>query len=169
MGIFGSNPKQQPLNYGEIFAIWTNIGTNHGFIAAYQTFYNHTGDEDLRKLLEEAIKMMEEENKQLVPILKNNGVGLPPAPPERPIAQLEEIPVGARFNDPEISAVLSMNTTNGLMACSTAMGLSTREDIGMMYGQFHYTKAQFGAKLLRLNKEKGWLIPPPLHTQVNLQ
>ncbi len=50
MGIFGSNPKQQPLNYGEIFAIWTNIGTNHGFIAAYQTFYNHTGDEDLRKL-----------------------------------------------------------------------------------------------------------------------
>ena len=169
MGIFGSNQKQQPLNYGEIFSIWTNIGTNHGFIAAYQTFYNHTGDEGLRKLIEEAIKMMEDENKQLIPILKNNGVGLPPAPPERPVAQLEEIPVGARFNDPEISAALSMDTAKGLVACSTAMGLCTREDIAMMYGQFHYTKAQFGAKLLRLNKSKGWLIPPPLHTQVNLQ
>lgn len=33
----------------------------------------------------------------------------------------------------------------------------------MMYGQFHMNKAQFGAKMLKLNKEKGWLIPPPLH------
>lgn len=24
-------------------------------------------------------------------------------------------------------------------------------------------KAQLGAKLLRLNKNKGWLVPPPLH------
>jgi len=30
-------------------------------------------------------------------------------------------------------------------------------------GQFHMAKAQLGAKLLRLNKNKGWLVPPPLH------
>ena len=33
----------------------------------------------------------------------------------------------------------------------------------MMYGQFHIQKAALGAEVLRLNKEKGWLIPPPLH------
>lgn len=33
----------------------------------------------------------------------------------------------------------------------------------MMFGQFYATKAQFGSRLLRMNKEKGWLIPPPLH------
>jgi hypothetical protein len=32
-----------------------------------------------------------------------------------------------------------------------------------MYGQFHAQKMALGAKVLRLNKEKGWLIPPPLH------
>lgn len=38
-----------------------------------------------------------------------------------------------------------------------------REDIAMMFGRFHMQKATFGAKLLRMNKEKGWLVPPPLH------
>jgi len=32
-----------------------------------------------------------------------------------------------------------------------------------MYAQFHTGKAQLGARLLRLNKTKGWLVPPPMH------
>ena len=79
---------------------------------------------------------------------------LPPAPPERPEARIEDIPPGARFNDPEISASLSIDVAAGLVACSQAMGMSTREDVGLMYGQFHISKAQLGAKLLRFNKIK---------------
>jgi hypothetical protein len=33
----------------------------------------------------------------------------------------------------------------------------------MMYGQFPNQKTALGAKVLRLYKEKGWLVPPPLH------
>nr|WP_106783110.1 DUF3231 family protein [Lysinibacillus timonensis] len=165
MGILKSNknPKEEPLHYGEIFAIWSHVLGNNGLIAAYQTMYNHTGDQELAKLLEEAITGMEEENQQLKDILKLNGVGLPPAPPERPIARIEDIPPGAKFMDQEISAKLSADIAAGLVACSTTIGMSTREDIAFMYGQFHMVKAQLGAKLLRLNKTKGWLIPPPLH------
>ena len=163
MGILSGNPKDEPLHYGEVFGIWTNLATNNGLIAAYQTFYNHAGDEDLRKLIEEAVQGMEEENKQLEKVLKVNAVGLPPAPPARPVARSEDIPVGAKFNDPEISAALSLDVAAGLVACSQAMGGSIREDIGMMYGQFHTAKAQLGVKLLRLSKSKGWLITPPLH------
>ncbi len=43
------------------------------------------------------------------------------------------------------------------------MRMSTREDIGLVYGQFHAAKAQLDVKLLRLNKAKGWLVAPPLH------
>lgn len=43
------------------------------------------------------------------------------------------------------------------------MGEAIREDIALMFGQFHIQKAALGAKALRLNKEKGWLVPPPLH------
>jgi hypothetical protein len=43
------------------------------------------------------------------------------------------------------------------------MGQCIREDIAGMFGQFHTQKAALGVKVLRMNKEKGWLIPPPLH------
>ena len=63
--------------------------------------------------------------------------------------------------------MLSAGLAAGLVACSTIMGQCLREDIAMMFGQFHVQKAAFGAKMLRLNKEKGWLVPPPLHHHKN--
>ena len=116
-------------------------------------------------LFRSAIQGMKEEKKQVEELLKANGIALPPAPPERPVANLEDIPPGARFTDPEISAAVSKDVAEGLVACSTMIAQSIREDIAVMYGQFHMGKAQFGAKMLKLNKNKGWLIPPPLQVK----
>ncbi|WP_274309964.1 DUF3231 family protein [Solibacillus daqui] len=163
MGMFSGNPKDEPLHYGEVFSIWTNLATNYGMIAGYQTFYNHAGDKDLKNIIAEIIQGAKEEVRHLQEILKTNGIALPPAPPERPNARPEDIPPGAKFNDPEISAALSLDAASGLVACSQAMGMCIREDIALMFGQFHTARALLGAKLLRLNKNKGWLVPPPLH------
>ena len=165
MGILSGNPKDEPMHYGEVFGTWTHVAVNNGLIAAYQGFINHIGDEDLKKLVEEAIQALKDERSQVEQLLKENGIGLPPAPPERPIANLEDIPPGARFSDPEISAAVSKDVAEGLVAASTVMGQAIREDIAGMYGQFHMAKAQFGLKMLRLNKTKGWLIPPPLQVK----
>ena len=163
MGILSGNPTDEPMHYGEVFGTWSFLTTTKGLIAGYQTHLNHTGDEDLRKLLEEAIQGGQQEMKQIEVLLKANGIGLPPTPPERPKACLEDIPVGARFQDPEIAAMLSANIAAGLVSCSAIIGQSIREDIAVMFGQFHLQKATLGLKVLRLNKEKGWLVPPPLH------
>lgn len=132
-------------------------------ISGYQTLINHAGDDDLKKILAEAINLGKQETKQVEELLKENGIGLPPASPEPPAACLEDIPVGARVPDPAIAATLSADTAASLVLCSQVIGKSIREDVAMMYGQFHNQKAVLGAKVLRLNKEKGWLIPPPLH------
>jgi Protein of unknown function (DUF3231) len=50
-----------------------------------------------------------------------------------------------------------------LVLCNELIGQCITEDIAKMYGQFHLGKAQFGAKMLKLHKEKAWLIHPPLH------
>ncbi|MRH43418.1 DUF3231 family protein [Aquibacillus halophilus] len=163
MGILSGNPKDEPMHYGEVFAAWSFLMASQDGIAGYQTKLNHAGDEDLQKLLQEAIQQCQQESKQIEELLKENGVGLPPAPPERPNACVEDIPTGARFQDRETGAGLSAVTAAGLVACSQIIGQSIREDIAMMFGQFHTQKATLGAKALRLNKEKGWLIPPPLH------
>ncbi|MGF2615906.1 DUF3231 family protein [Rossellomorea vietnamensis] len=163
MGILSGNPKEEPMHYGEVFGTWSFLMAAKGMMAGYQTLKNHAGDADLNKFIEELIQNGQQEIKQIEELLKENGVGLPPSPPERPNACIEDIPVGARFQDPEISATISMDIAGGLVACSQAIGQSIREDIAMMFGQFHMQKAALGGKLLRLNKEKGWLIPPPLH------
>ncbi|MGB5945094.1 DUF3231 family protein [Paenisporosarcina sp.] len=168
MGILSGNPKDEPMHDGEVFGVWSFITANNGLLSIYQAFINHVGDKDLKMMLEDAVRMMKDENKQASELLKANGVALPPALPDRPVASAEEIPVGARFMDPEISAILSVNGAAGLVACSQMIGQSIREDIGLMFGHFHMNKAQFGAKLLKLNKEKAWLIPPPLHVAPQL-
>lgn len=163
MGILSDNPQNEPMHYGEVFGVWSYLATTKGLLATYQTFINHTGDKDLRRFLDDVTGIMKQEIEQVENLLKVNGVGLPPSPPERPTANLESIPVGARFKDPEIAAGVSINIAAGLVACSQVMGQSIREDIALMFGQFHMTKAQYGARLLRINKDKGWLVPPPLH------
>ncbi|KAB8138165.1 DUF3231 family protein [Gracilibacillus oryzae] len=163
MGVLSGNPANEPMHYGEVFSAWSFLSGAKGMVAGYQTKLNHAGDEDLRKLLQEAIDASNQEMKQIETLLKENGIGLPPTPPERPHARLEDIPAGARFMDQEIAAALSASIAAGLVTCSQIMGQSIREDIAMMFGQFHTQKATLGAKVLRLNKEKGWLIPPPLH------
>lgn len=164
MGMCGGNPKQEPMHYGEVMGVWSALSIAKGQLARYQIFYNHAGDEDLKKfihdMVENVIRPGIEENEAL---LKENGVSLPVAPPERSEANREDIPVGARINDPEISAAISKDIAQGLVADSTLIGQCIREDIAMMYGQFHMKKAQMGAKLLKMNKEKGWLVAPPLH------
>jgi hypothetical protein len=125
---------------------------------------NHTGDEDLKHFLKDMVQnKTRPEIEQLQELLKENGVQLPPAPPERPEANLEAIPPGARLNDPEIAASVARDITTGLVACSQIMGQCTREDIATMFGTFHMQKAQYGANLLKMQKEKGWLVVPPLH------
>lgn len=163
MGILSDNPQNEPMHYGEVFGVWSYLLGAKGASVAYQTLINHTGDTDLRKFLEDKIRATKQEIEQIENLLKANNTGLPPSPPERPTASLESIPVGARFNDPEIAASVSKDIATGLVTCSQIMGQSIREDIGMMFGQFHMTQAQLGVRLLRISKEKGWLVPPPLH------
>ncbi|GGD04894.1 membrane protein [Thalassobacillus devorans] len=166
MGILTGDPKEQPLHYGEVFGMWSYLAVAKGNYTRYQTFMNHAGDKELKKLLEELIEGIKHESESIEEILKTNGIALPPSAPERSNATLEDIPVGARFNDPEVSAQVSADLSLGLVACSQVIGQCTREDVAMMFGQFHMNKAQAAAKALRLNKEKGWLVTPPMHTKV---
>ncbi|AYC30516.1 DUF3231 family protein [Paenisporosarcina cavernae] len=164
MGILSGNAKDEPLHEGEVFGIWSYMLANNGLKSLYQLFINHAGDKELISLLKDAVQTIQTEENQTGELLKSNGIGLPPTLPDRPQATAEQIPVGARISDQEIMGILSMNVAQGLVACSMVMGQCLREDVGMMFGQFHAAKALMGAKVLRLTKEKGWVVPPPLHS-----
>ena len=163
MGILDGNPKDEPMHYGEVYMVWTHSTLAKGALSCYQAYLNHAGDKDLKKIIGELIDQKQLEIKELDELLLANGITPAPALPVRPEVSLEDIPAGARFTDPEISAALAVETAAGLAACSSAMGQSIRVDIAALYAKYHMTLAAIGAKILKLNKEKGWLVPPPLH------
>jgi Protein of unknown function (DUF3231) len=163
MGILSGNPQDEPMHYGEVYGTWLAVITGKAMVVAYQTLLNHAGDKELKNLIQEAIDKGKQDITTIENLLKENGVGLPPTPPERPEADLEAIPTGARFMDNEIAAKMSADVAAGLIADSQMIGQCIREDLATLFGTMHTQKAAFGAKLLRLNKEKGWLVPPPLH------
>ncbi|UKS27927.1 DUF3231 family protein [Paenibacillus sp. HWE-109] len=162
MGILSGNPKDEPLHYGEIFSVWQASTVAKGAVSCYQAYLNHSGDKELKKVLDDLIDQAKLEIKELDKILVDNGIPPIPMLPERPSVKLEDIPVGARFTDPEISAKIAADTSLGLVACSQAMGQAIRVDIGALFAKYHITKAALGLKILEMSKEKGWLIPPPL-------
>lgn len=127
---------------------------------------NHAGDDDLKRELQSLHQTMEEETVKLTQLLKENGIPLPPETPERSVADAVTIPPGARMLDPEIANLVSMNLGQGLVSCSMVMGQCVREDVAMLFGQFHAAKALAGAKWLRMMKEKAWLVVPPLQQQI---
>lgn len=162
MGILSGNPKHEPLHYGEVFDIWQASTVAKGNVSSYRLLKNHCGDKELMKILDQVINQAELEVSELDTILLKNGLIPSPRLPERPEAKLEDIPAGARFTDQEIAAMIAANVGAGLAACSMTMAKSVREDVAALFKKYHDTKAAIGLKTLRLSKENGWLIPPPL-------
>lgn len=164
MGILSGNPKEEPLHAGEVFNLWSHLFEIKGLLVTLQVLNSHTGDHDLKAFLDNfSESCMKEEEEKVETILKENGIRLPPAPPDRPMVNLEDIPAGARFNDTEIAVLLGQMLMAGKLFCSYVMSIAIREDIREMYDQFHSKRVEYHGKLLKMNKEKGWLVPPPLN------
>ncbi|OAB44514.1 DUF3231 family protein [Paenibacillus glacialis] len=165
MGILNGNPKDEPMHYGEINSVWQGSMVARGAVSCYQAFLYHAGDKDLKKILGDLIDQAKLEIKEFDKLLSDNGLAPAPIMPERPPVKLEDIPAGARFTDPEIAAKIAADISVGLVACSQAMGQSIRVDVGALFAKYHLTLTGFGVRILQMNKEKGWLIPPPLQVK----
>lgn len=166
MGIMSGDPKEEPLHAGEVYHLWNHLFESKALLVTLQVLMNHTGDEDLKKFLSDFSKdCIKQEEEQVESLLKENGLRLPPAPPDRPMVNLEDIPAGARMNDPEVAALIGKEMLAGKLLCSYIMSMAIREDIGQMFNEFHTQRVELHNKLLKMNKDKGWLVPPPLNTK----
>lgn len=164
MGILTGNQKKEPLHYGEVFGVWNHLLMARGCLAKYQLLINHAGDKDLIKFMEKMIRnVIEPEMESLDALLKENGIMPPPAAQEKPIIDRNNIPPGARFSDMEIASCVSHDIALALVECSKIIGLSHREDIAVFFTKHHQQLALFGGQLLKINKDKAWLVMPPLH------
>lgn len=155
-----------PLHAGEIFHLWSYLYSTKAYLVTMQVFINHTEDQQLKDVLEDVLEScFAQEEQQVEGLLKETGIRLPPAPPDRPHVNIEDIPAGARFNDAEIPGLIQHQLVSSRVLCSYITGISHREDIRTLFQDFQTEKAGFEQKLMQLSKEKGWLVSPPIQTK----
>lgn len=166
MGILSGNPQNEPLHYGEVFGLYTQLSVAKAALDGYQVYFNHTGDTDLKDFIKDVINnSIKPSIKEIEEVLVANDVVVPPTPAERPEVDIEQIPVGARLQDAQIAYAIARDIANGITAMSALISQCIREDIAMMLTQQNAKALKNGAKLLQIMKEKGWLVPPPLHME----
>ena len=159
-----NNYKDNFLHYGEVFNICTYLSKAKDCLVKYQTLINHCEDTELSSFIKSMLEdVVIPEIKKMESILKANGVDIPPTPQEKPMADYNTIPVGARFLDPQIATCVLDDIAMNLVACSQIIGISIREDIGKMFAAHHTELVKNGHNLLNIMKNKGWLVNPPLH------
>lgn len=164
MGI--NKTTEEPFHSGEIYHLWAYLYSNKNLLVKMQVFINHTGDHDLKAYLEELVEScFEQEAQQVEAILKEAGIRLPPAPPDRPNVEIEDIPAGARFHDPEIAIFVQNELITGRQLCSYVTGIVIQEDIRTMFSEFYSQKEEYEQKIINLSKEKGWLVTPPINVK----
>ncbi|HLQ97474.1 MAG TPA: DUF3231 family protein [Candidatus Dormibacteraeota bacterium] len=160
----GNSEEQQPFHSGEVYHLWSYLHETKENLVTIQVLRNHTEDEDLKLLLDDVMEnSYQDEEQQVEAILKESGIRLPPAPPDRPNVELQDIPAGARFNDSEIARLIQKELTAGMQLCSYMMGISSQEDIASLFEEFHSLKAEHEWKLVKIIKEKGWYVSPPIN------
>ena len=155
---------KEPFHSGEIYHLWNYLYEAKEIIVTIQVARNHTEDKDLKLFLDDIMESnLTEEEQQVEVILKETGIRLPPAPPDKPNVEIQDIPAGARFNDPEIARLVQKELLASQLQCSYIIGMSTQEDIKNLFEEFHSQKAEFEIKLLTITKDKGWYTPPPIN------
>lgn len=162
MGIINNKANNEPFHSGEVYHLWAYLYSTKNLLVTMQVFINHAGDHDLKASIEDLVEScLTQEGQQIEAILKEAGIRLPPAPPDRPHVEIEDIPAGARFHNPEIAILVQNEIITGRIQCSYITGIAIREDIRDMFGEFYSQKHEYEQKVINLSKEKGWLVIPP--------
>ncbi|HLR09319.1 MAG TPA: DUF3231 family protein [Bacillota bacterium] len=158
--------QQEPFHSGEIYHLWMYLYYTKAYIVTLQVLGSHTGDHDLKTFLNDLQESVyKEEEQQVEAILKQTGIRLPPAPPDRPNVELQDIPAGGRFNELEITIIVQKEFIYRKETCSYMMGITFQEDIQALFSDFHTTQADYETKLKHIAKQKGWLTPPPINVK----
>ncbi|WP_156288577.1 DUF3231 family protein [Oceanobacillus salinisoli] len=166
MGLLNNNPPEEPFHSGEVYHLWSYLYSAKNLLVTMQVFINHTGDQELKTYLEDLVEScLTQEEQQVEGILKEAGIRLPPAPPDRPNVEVEDIPAGARFNDPEIAVLIQNELMKGRILSSYVTGIAIREDIRSLFGEFHSQREEYEQNLLNLAKQKGWIVAPPINVK----
>ena len=138
----------------KVFTLWNHLGSNNGFIAANQAFFNQTTDRDMKRVIADFTQCLKEENRHLEKQLIKIGIKPTPALTVHSKMKTKAIRIQTLTRDSDISAALSMNIASSLVTTSIALGEAISQEFIRKYAHFHMKKAVLGVTLIELSNKK---------------
>ncbi|HYG59021.1 MAG TPA: DUF3231 family protein [Symbiobacteriaceae bacterium] len=150
------------LHAGEAFGLWVYCEAVAETRSVCLVLINHTEDRDLREVIEHFVDdVLQPQLRQVKEKMLHEGIELPPVTPDKPRADPQQIPVGARLVDEQIANMLVVKVQGLLLFCHEGLSRSLRNDLSTMYYAFQSHVLAQGATLTALMSQRGWLRRPP--------
>lgn len=153
--------KESPLHVGEVMICWTYYTAMKEMLRFEEAGLNTTTDEEVIEMLEDAYKMCKNQSERLEKFLIKEGVPLPDTSPALPKSSPDDIPLGVKMSDDELSNGIGVKIATSIVECATGQAQSIRSDVGMMWAEFQAELLTFSATLRTLKQKRGWLKIPP--------
>ncbi|MBB6635048.1 DUF3231 family protein [Cohnella thailandensis] len=158
-----NDQPEPPIHAGEVMDLWKYAAYIEEAIVLEQIGRNTTIDNDLLKLLDEAVTICSAQSERIQKMMEEFGIPIPPMPSDKPKSEAGAVPAGARMTDDEIANILAAKLLLVTKECCRSMLEAVRSDLGLMWANMLYEQAKFGANLKVKMRERGWLKSPPAY------
>ncbi|MDU0205138.1 MULTISPECIES: DUF3231 family protein [Paenibacillus] len=156
--------EKPPLNVGEVMNLWFYFTATDQTMRGEQVSFNITEDPELKEKLQEVINDVHRPIlDEITAFLKNEGIPMPEASPDKPVGDFRHIPVGSKLSDEEIASLLSFNLVLGINYGCRGLTEAVRPDVAALFAKFQMKKIIFSLTLKDLLMRKGWLKAPPYY------
>ncbi|MFB4169395.1 DUF3231 family protein [Virgibacillus sp. JSM 102003] len=155
-------PKS-PLHIVEAGDCWTYLTMMEEYIRYEESGLNTTTDDEVKEMLKDVIQLCETQVKKLSKFMKDEGIPLPDVTSSKPKSEPNEIPLGVKLTDDEITNGIAFKLVTCMQACAKGQADAVRGDIGMIWLGFYSEWATFGSTLKTLMRKRGWLKVPPYY------
>lgn len=157
------NEPKQPLHVGEVMNCWTYLSALEEATDYVRVGLNTTTDDDLRRALNDSIKICSHQANILKKFMIEEGVPLPPVSEPRPNSESNDIPLGVKLTDDQLANGLSLKFASTNLLCASTEVEAIRTDLALMFVRFQLEVLTYGTTLKTMMRKRGWIKVPPAY------
>ncbi|KAF0818201.1 hypothetical protein KIS4809_3003 [Bacillus sp. ZZV12-4809] len=158
-----TNEPKSPLHVLEVGDIWSYLTLVEEFLRYEEIGFNTTTDDEVIEMLNDVVKICESQVKKISAFMRKEGIPLPDTASAKPHTSPNEVPLGVKLTDDEITNGVAFKLVTCSTACAKGQSDSVRNDVGNMWTEFFLEWTVFGGTLKTLMKKRGWLKVPPYY------
>ncbi len=154
--------EKAPPHVGEVMNLWSYLHDTELINRLNQICYNTTEDPELKAKLKDLIVQVHNPIiLELKEFMSKEGIPLPDATPEKPIAGLpEHVHPGIKLIDEEIANLIAYGIVERMKAATMASTNAVRVDIALLFAKFQMMHIQFSITFKPLMEKRGWINVP---------